>query len=350
MSARTLRELRAAIVKRAFEPVYYLHGDDDYRKDAAIRELTAAALDPATRDFNYDQLRAGDATPERLASALHTPPMMAERRLVILRDLPALKKDARAVLEPYLTRPSRDTVLVLVAPAGAKVDKQAEDLAAAYAFGQLTDKDLPDWIAQHAREAHGTAISPAAVALLQSVVGHDVAFLAAELDKLASYTGGAEIDEEAVAAVAGVRRGETMGDFLDRIAERNAPAALALIEHVLTLPKSGAVPIIMALTVQTMALGWARYARDHGLPAHRLEGEFFGLLKETSAFPMRPWGEAVKCWARNAAKWDAASVERGLAVLLAADRAAKDTRLSSDEQMLASIVCSLCAPSTRAVA
>jgi DNA polymerase-3 subunit delta len=123
-----------------------------------------------------------------------------------------------------------------------------------------------------------------------------------------------------------------------------------MVEHILGLPKSGVVPIIMALAVQTMALGWARAARDRGLPAHRLEGEFFTLLKETGAYPMRPWGEATKSWARNHPRWDARSVERGLEVLLAADHAAKDTRISSDAQLLASIVCALCAPTRRAAA
>ena len=350
MSARTLRELRSAITKRAFDRAYYFHGDDDYRKDVAVRELTAAAVDPSTRDFNFDQLRGNDTTPEGLASAVNTLPMMAERRVVVLRDVPLLKKDARAVLDRYLKDPAPETTLVLVAPAGAKADKGLEAAATSVEFALLSDRELPDWLAQHAREVHGTTITPEAAALLQSAVGNDASFLAAEMDKLASYTNGRAIGEEAVGAVVGVRRGETTSDFLDRVAERDAAGALALVEHILTLPKSGAVPIIMALTVQTMAIGWARHARDRGLPAQRLESEFFSLLKETSAFPMRPWGEAAKCWARNASKWDAASIERGLAALLAADRAAKDTRISSDEQLLASVVCALCVPARRAAA
>ena len=350
MSARSLRDLRSAIVKRVFDCAYYFHGDDEYRKDAAVRELTTAAVDPTTRDFNVDQLRGSDATPESLASAVNTPPMMSERRVVVLREVPSLKKDARAVLDRYLKDPAPETTLLLLAPAGAKADKGLEQGATSVEFAPLTDRELPDWLAQHARDVHGTTITPEASALLQSAVGNDAAFLAAELDKLASYANGRAIDEAAVSAVVGVRRGETVSDFLDRVAERDAAGALALVEHILTLPKSGAVPIIMALTVQTMAIGWARHARDRGLPAQRLESEFFSLLKETSAFPMRPWGEATKCWARNASKWDAASVEQGLTALLAADRAAKDTRISSDEQLLASIVCALCVPARRAVA
>src|SRR5215216_647227 len=116
MGAQALRSLRAAITSRRFEPAYYLFGDDDFRKDAAIRELTAVALDAAARDFNYDMLRGSELTSEQLESTLNTPPMMATRRVVILRDVPSLKKDARQVLDRYLERPAHDVVLVLVAP------------------------------------------------------------------------------------------------------------------------------------------------------------------------------------------------------------------------------------------
>ena len=78
-----------------------------------------------------------------------------------------------------------------------------------------------------------STITPGAVDLLISAVGNDLPQLAAELDKLASYASGSEIDEDAVGAVVGVRRGETLGDLLDRVLAHDAPGALALVDHVL---------------------------------------------------------------------------------------------------------------------
>lgn len=358
MSVLALRDLRAAINARRFDPVYLLHGDDDFRKEAAARELLAGASDPATRDFNLDLLRGADVSAELLGSALHTPPMMAERRVAVLRDPHALKKDARAVLEQYLTRPSRELVLILVAAAGtpgtSKGDKELDGTLRACSttvgFPVLGEREAAEWAVHHAQEVHGVTLEDAAARLLIDAVGTESAALASELDKLASYTQGAPISEGAVGDVVGVRNGQTLGDFLDRVAERNAAGALALIDHVLTLPRTSLIPVINALGVQTMAMGWGRQARDRGLPAQRMESEFFGLLKESGAFPMRPWSEAAKCWARNVSRWDAASVEQALAALLAADRSAKDTRLSSEEQLLASLVCALCTPARRSAA
>ena len=79
-----------------------------------------------------------------------------------------------------------------------------------------------------------------------------------------------------------------------------------------------------------------------------LEREYFSLLKESGAFPMRPWGEAVTCWARAVPRWDAAACDAALTRLLAADEALKGTRVSSEEQVVTSLVLGMCADAARA--
>ncbi|HEX6966610.1 MAG TPA: DNA polymerase III subunit delta [Gemmatimonadaceae bacterium] len=343
---------------RSFESVYYLYGEDDFLKEHAVRQLIASAVDPATRDFNLDVRSAAELDAETLSSLVSTPPMMAERRVVVIRDVAALKKDARAALDRYLERAARtsaqsaDIVLVLVASGGekAKVDRTLEHVGLAVEFQPLTGDRVPKWIAHHVSTELGGSITPEAAELLQNAVGSDLPALAAELDKLVSYTSGAEIGDEAVSAVVGVRRGETLGDFLDSVAARDAARALAMLHHVLEQPKTTGVSIVMALTTQTLALAWGEVLRrERGTPPARLEGEFFALLKSaSSAYTGRAWGEAVKAWARAVDRWDAASLDAALAALLAADIALKETRVSSDEQILTTLVLALCTGATRA--
>src|SRR3970040_920693 len=118
-----MRALSAAIKDKTFSPAYLLFGEDEYRKDDALRHLLDAAVDPATRDFNLDQRKGADLDAESLASVLAMPPMMAERRVVVIRDVPGLRKDARASLEKYLRSPAPDMLVLLTAPADAKADK-----------------------------------------------------------------------------------------------------------------------------------------------------------------------------------------------------------------------------------
>ena len=240
------KSLRTAIQTHAFDPVYYFHGAEEYLKDEALRHLIDAAVEPATRDFNLEMLRAGDVGGEALGSLLATPPMMATRRMIVLKDVSALKKDARRILEQYLEQPASDIVLVLVAVAGAREDRLLLDRSTAVDFDSLSGSRVPRWITHYATHDLRCEITPEAVTLLQGAVGTDVASLKIELDKLASFAGGGErpvIDEHAVAAIVGVRRGETLGDLLDAVAHRKADVALELLPHVLLQPKNSAVTL-----------------------------------------------------------------------------------------------------------
>ena len=348
--ANAHRELRKAIQQRSFDRVYYFHGDDDFLKNDMIGQVIDAAVDPATRDFNLDVRRGNEVDAESLLSLLATPPMMAERRLVIVRDVNALKKEARAALDRYLGAPAPDVVALLVSPAGVKADAALSERTTAVSFEPLTGDRVPRWITHHVTTALHTTMTPSAVDLLISAVGNDLPQLAAELDKLSSYTHGAPIDEEAVSAIVGVRRGETLGDLLDRVLARDAAGALAIVDHVLAQPKTNAVVVVMALTTQMLAVAWARAARDRGVPVGSLERDLWGLLKESGAMTGRPWGEAVPVWLRAVPGWRMPELEAAIDALLAADYALKESRVSSDEQILTSLVLMLCGSSRRAAA
>jgi DNA polymerase-3 subunit delta len=278
--------------------------------------------------------------------------MMASRRIVVLREVNGLKKDARKVLDQYLTKPASDLLLIMTAPAGSKPDASLSASSTSLHFDPLTGDRIPKWIAHRATTELGVKISEGAIELLQAAVGSDLHQLSGELEKLASYIEGhgEEISEEAVAAIVGVRRGETQADLLDAVADRNAPRALGLITHVLNQPKTTGVSIVMALSTQMLAISWGRARLDEGLQRARLTQAYFDLLKETGAFTGRSWGSATAIWARAADRWSRESLDRALDSLLEADVALKESRVSSEEQLLATVVLSLCAADDKSAA
>ena len=81
---------------RAVGGAFYLHGDDLFSKEEAVRALIAVHLAEATRDFNLDLLRGNEVDPEAMASVLATPPMMAEWRVVVIREVEGLAGSTRA--------------------------------------------------------------------------------------------------------------------------------------------------------------------------------------------------------------------------------------------------------------
>lgn len=340
VAAKTLTQI---LKRNSFEGAYYICGEDDFQKEGAMKKLIMAALDPTVRDFNLDVLRAQDVDPKSFDGIVSSMPMMAERRVVVVRDVSALRKEARKSVERFLGKPSPDVLLLLVESAGGKTDKDLMRLATVLEFQPLPADEVPEWITHWAKEL-GAEISPGAVELLQSAVGNDLHQLVMELDKLVSYANGGAITEEAVGAIVGVRRGETMTDLLDAIGRRNVIASLGLLDHVMSQPKTTAVQIVMLLSAQTVALAWGRAKLDEGLAPGRLQGEYFNLLKQSgSAYTGRSWGTAATAWASAAGGWDRRSLERAVDALLTADVTLKETRLSSEEQVLTTLILAMCA-------
>lgn len=345
MASAGEKALHAALKKRAFDPVYYFHGEDDFLKDQRVREVIDTAVDPSTRDFNLEVRRASELDGEAVDSLLSTPPMLAERRVVVIRDVEKLKKDARRLLDQHLKRPAADTVVLLISPAGVKADKSLSDHAVAVEFAPLSGERVEKWVTYHVEHELHMTITPDAVSLLVGAVGDDLGQLAVELEKLASFSD-ATIDEAAVAAVVGVRKGETLGTLMDAVAARDAATALPLIPGVLQHPKMNAVLLGMHFTTQTLALAYGEAARARGVAPRALYNEFMSLLRETGAFPGRPWGEAINAWTKYADQWTPAALDTALTALLVADEALKETRVSSDEQLITSLVLALCGAGT----
>ena len=141
----------------------------------------------------------------------------------------------------------------------------------------------------------------------------------------------------------GIRIGYTLTDLLDAIARHDTAEAMKLLPHVLAQPKMSGVGIVISLSAQAFALAFGRARRESGVPTTKLPAEFFAFLKETGAYPGRPWGEAASAWTKQVDGWSTASCARALELLLQADIALKETMLSDAEQTLTSLVLALCA-------
>lgn len=349
MSRAAIQSLNKNIEQRRFERAYYFYGDEEYLKESALQSLIASAVDPATRDFNLDQCRGAGLDGAALGMLLASLPVLAACRVIVLRDVAALKKDARAVLEQYLHQPARDVVLILVSAASEKADSALSALTAAVEFAPLEGPRIAAWMMDHARKVHQAQMSEEAAHFLAAAVGSDLATLAAEIDKSVSY-GGREIDVATVEAVVGVRHGETLGDLLEAVAQRQAATALRLVAPVLAQPKNGVVQTIGALGTQLLAIGIGAAARRSGAADGAVRGRLWDLLRSGSMNAGSPWSEAVDRWMRSVALWSDADIRAGVRVLLAADRSAKDSRVATDEQILSSVVLALCGDRKRAAA
>lgn len=255
--------------------VFYLHGDDEFRKEEVADALVEAHLDPATRDFNYDLLRGSDVEAETLASVLATPPMMAEWRVVVLRETERLAGSSRtrqllldAVESPP---PGLAFIMSCTVPSGsrAKLYRELAKRARSVEFKELTSADVPGWLMERAEARFGLELETDAAQALAAALGSNLGILTRELEKLADFV------EEGVSRVtlADVQAAGTSLPTQDRwrwfdlVGEGRFEEARQALDVLLGQGESG-VGLVIGLTTHFLRLGIAREQGGAGLREH----------------------------------------------------------------------------------
>jgi DNA polymerase-3 subunit delta len=252
---------------------FYLHGDDPFRKEAAVRELIEAHVDPGTRDFNLDLLRGTEVSAEDLASILATPPMMAEWRVVVVREVEGLasSKHARDVLLAVVANPPPGLALVLscTVPKGSKA-KFYTDLsrrAQSVEFKEITADDVPGWLMERASEAHGVELEVDAARALGAAIGPNLGILARELEKLTDFVGDrGRITVGDVDAAGTKLPSQDRWQWFDLVGDRRFEDARRMLAVLLGQGESG-VGLVIGLASHLLRLGVAVDGGQRGLEA-----------------------------------------------------------------------------------
>ena len=324
------------------DPVYYLTGDEDTLKDELIALLADQAVDPSMRDFNLDVRGAADLGPESLHALIETLPMLAERRVVVVRGVDQWRKNAKVwpVLEAYVERPSPSTVLVITSGAGAKPHSGLARHAAHVAVEPLRPDRLGRW-ARNRAERVGLGLDEDAAGHLVAAVGADLAQLGMEIDKLAAAATSGTIDAEAVADLVGVRRGETTEDWIVAVLERDLARAAGMLGAVLAASGNSAVRVVGQLGTALLGVRLARSQLHAGRRRAELERLLMGHIKSARPFGIGPWGAAAALWARVAQHWGDTELHDALCYALAADRALKSTTIADETGILTDLMLKL---------
>jgi DNA polymerase III subunit delta len=340
MPSQTLDAFLRSLAKGDLATAYYFHGPEDLLKDEALRALLDRVLDPSLRDFNLDLLGAAQLDTDALFALCTTLPMMADRRVVVLREIEALKRKpkVRGALLDYLARPAPDTVLVLIQGANEETeDKEIARAAVTVACEPLPEDRALKWLARRAKSL-GLELPDEAALHLVRAVGGELASLAAELDKLAALPAGERFTVERVGELVGVRHGETIYDWRDAVMEDRTGAAVRLIRPLLDQPGNSGVKLAAVLGTSLVGVGVARSCMDRGQRGRALDDAVFRAIQRCRVFGLLSWSEEKARWIRWAPTWPTKRVTGALRAVLAADTALKGTTISDECGILTDLV------------
>jgi DNA polymerase III subunit delta len=347
---QTLDSLFRALQKGSLAPVYYLYGPEDILKEEAIAAILDRALDPSLRDFNLDQRSAGQLDPEAVIALCTTLPMLAGRRVVVLREVEGWKRRprTRGAFLSYLEHPVPETVVILVQGAGEVV----EDKELARGSFTVRCDPLPldralRWLQRRTASLKLTLEESAARHLIHAV-GGDLNAVAAELEKLAALGSGTPLTIEQVAAVLGIHHGETVYDWRDAVMDDEPSRATALISLVLDQPGSSGVKLVTLLGTTLVGVALTRSWYDRQVRGSALEKRMFETLLRLRVYGLMSYSEESARWVKWAGRWPAQRLRAALRAARDADLALKGITISGEHAVLSTLVLRLAMPQVEA--
>ncbi len=183
------KDFSRALSQHSLPQVLLFEGEEEHLKQEALAELRRAILPEGMETLNETILE--DPSVDQLIADVETQPFMADKRLIIVRDLPALmgRSEADEKLVSYLPSVPETSILLFYCtgkPDGRKkLYNAVKKLSGIVTFSPLHGTELTRFVVSSFREA-GKECDDRTAEYLIFTVGSDAGLLRNEIQKLAS--------------------------------------------------------------------------------------------------------------------------------------------------------------------
>jgi len=311
------------------EPAYLIAGSDRPKVDRTVARLRGR-FDPDAVEL----LVAGDTPGDDAVAACNVMGLFGSgRRLVVVEGIEAWKAPDVKAIADYLKSPAPGTTLALLAD--GEVKKDAPVAKAVAGKGELllwdvTLKAIPRWVAEQFK-LHGVKAEPEACRVLVDLIGDNVYELSAEVDKIATWAGGAEVTGEDVEALVAPRAGSPPWNLTDAWGSRDVGGVLRAAERM--LDRTGDPP---SKTIPRLVGSMTKHVRN-ARAAHRLEAAGISSAEAASKLGMKPY-PAQKLFAQ-VHNFSGAELDAALIRLAELDHALKGgSRLANELELELALV------------
>lgn len=241
-------------------PIYLLMGEESYYIDKVCDWIQQNLLSEEEKDFNLDIYYGSEnsTTAQLIVDSARRYPVMAEKRVIIVRDMQALKNiDA---IEQYTDNPVKSTVLVLCYM-NNKIDARKKIVTRIAQVGQVLlsespkyDREIVAFINEYiSSPEYNATIDPRAAQVMAAHIGGDMKRLSSELDKLLlSFAPGAprKINADLIEQKIGISKQYNVFELRDALIMKDALKAHRIAKYYNDNPKAGG---LFALLPQTFA-------------------------------------------------------------------------------------------------
>ncbi len=218
---------------------YLFDGTEENIKSSTLAAVRKAILPEGLEELNESVM--DDPETDALIAASETLPFLADKRMVLVRDLSSLtgRSDTDDRLCEYMAHVPTSTILIFYVRGKADGRKKLYTAIKKHghivSFDRLGDEELNRWILQ-TFAALGKQCSPATASLLAFTVGNDTGLLKTEIEKLAAHAGASEqITDEDVRTLATRSMECTVFDMVDAVVAGQQGRAFRLMQDMLVM-------------------------------------------------------------------------------------------------------------------
>jgi DNA polymerase-3 subunit delta len=297
------KDIQKSIKEKNFAPFYILHGEEGYFIDLLVDAFEQNVLEESEKDFNQDIVYGKDAEAVGLLSALNSYPLMATKRLVVLKEaqnFPNLED-----LESYFENPSPTTVFVIAhkykkIDARKKYVKSASKNGVMFVSDKVKEDRLEEWIMSYMKNK-GYTFASKVPSILSSSLGNDLSRIVNELNKLdIVLESGTHVTEEHVENNIGISKEYNIFELKNAVAKRDLNKALKIAQYFDSNPKAGdingLIPILFGFFAQIMRIHFAKNKSTASIAAEMKIPPFIltNLMKEKNNYNPKKIAENIE--------------------------------------------------------
>lgn len=237
--ALTYKQLISDLEAQKIAPIYLLTGEEDYYIDFLSEYFENNILDESVRDFDQIVLYGKDVTMSAVIDAAKQYPMLAPKRLLLVKEAQHL--DKWDTLASYVENPQPTTILVFCYKQKkfdkrTKVYKAIAQKGIVFERAKMYDNQLPDWIRDFVRE-RGFDITPKAAMLVSEALGNDLGKIANEFSKLFLNMKTKLITEQDIENYIGISKDYNSFELQKALGKRNIFKVNQIINYFAANPK-----------------------------------------------------------------------------------------------------------------
>lgn len=314
-------EFLAQVQEKSLRGAYLFEGEEEHFKAEALSLARRAILPEGMEDLNETVMENPDT--DALIAASETLPFLADQRLIIVRDHPALsgRGEGDDKLLSYLTNVPSSTVLIFYCngkPDGRKkLYTTLKKYGTIVTFSPLKGAELTTWVTRTFKEA-GKECNARTADYLIFTCGQDANRLSGEIAKIAAYRPeDPEVSPDDVKALATPSTECTVFEMVDAVVSGQSAKAMTLMRNQL---RAGADRVFM------LAMLLRQYKILQHIKVMQYEKQSREFITKNLGVP--PF--AVDQYTRQASLYNGSQIKKAVQYCLDMEFAVKSGRINQE--------------------